>query len=338
MRLVTFELATPLGPARRTGALVAPDQVLDLCLARAAQHASLGRPRHRQLAEAEVPSDMLELLQGGEYALDAAREAVGYASTSGDEALDGAPIRHNVSDVRLLAPLPRPNSLRDFLVFEEHLRNVGRTIGRPGQLPPEGYNLPAHYKGNVDAIYGPDDTVPYPGYTEKLDYELEICAVVGRQGRRIKEADGESYIAGYTLYNDWSARDIQMREGSVGIGPGIGKDFASSIGPCIATPDEFSVEHSKLEARVDGETWSSGTLANMHFSFPQIIEYITQEADIVPGDLLGSGTIGLGCGFETDRYLSPGMTVELEAEGIGLLRNRLGEKGPRSHIGAPNDA
>jgi 2-keto-4-pentenoate hydratase/2-oxohepta-3-ene-1,7-dioic acid hydratase in catechol pathway len=277
---------------------------------------------------------MLELLQGGEYALEAAREAVAHASTRGDETLDGAAIVHNVSAVRLLAPLPRPNSLRDFLVFEEHLRNVGRTLGRPDQLPPEWYNLPAHYKGNVDAIYGPEDIVPYPGYTEKLDYELEICAVVGRHGRRIKEADGDSYIAGYTLYNDWSARDIQMREGSVGIGPGIGKDFASSIGPCIAIPDEFRVEHSQLAARVDGETWSTGTLANMHFSFPQIIEYITQEADIVPGGLLGSGTIGVGCGFERDRYLSPGMTVELEAEGIGLLRNRLGDKGPRSAIGA----
>jgi 2-keto-4-pentenoate hydratase/2-oxohepta-3-ene-1,7-dioic acid hydratase in catechol pathway len=335
MRLVTFQLSTPLGPTTRTGALVGHDHVVDLCLARAAYHAARGRPRYRALAEAEVPSDMLELLHGGEYTMEAAREAVDHAAVGGDEAVDGAPVRHAVDDVRILAPLPRPNSLRDFLVFEEHLRNVGRTIGRADQLPPEWYNLPAHYKGNVEAIYGPEDVVPYPGYTEKLDYELEICAVVGKTGRQVKEADGESYIAGYTLYNDWSARDIQMREGSVGIGPGIGKDFASSIGPCIATPDEFSVEDSKLEARIDGETWSSGTLANMHFSFPQIIEYISQEATIVPGDLLGSGTIGLGCGFEVDRYLSPGMTVELEAEGIGLLRNSIGEKGPRSSIGAP---
>jgi len=334
MRLVTFELAGALGPVRRTGAL-AGDEVIDLNLARSALHAGRGRPRHRQLADAEVPSDMLELLQGGEYTMEAGREALDHIAASGDETLNGVAIRHPAGDVRLLAPLPRPNSLRDFLVFEEHLRNVGRTIGRGDQLPPEWYNLPAHYKGNVDAIYGPDDVVPYPGYTEKLDYELEICAVVGRHGRRIKEADGASYIAGYTLYNDWSARDIQMREGSVGIGPGIGKDFASSIGPCIATPDEFSTEHSRLEARVDGETWSNGTLANMHFSFPQIIEYISQEADIVPGDLLGSGTIGLGCGFEVDRYLSPGMTVELEAEGIGVLRNALSDKGPRSPIGAP---
>jgi 2-keto-4-pentenoate hydratase/2-oxohepta-3-ene-1,7-dioic acid hydratase in catechol pathway len=123
----------------------------------------------------------------------------------------------------------------------------------------------------------------------------------------------------------------------VGIGPGIGKDMASSIGPTIATPDEFSPENSKLEARVDGETWSSGTLSDMHFSFEQIIEFITQEADVVPGDLLGSGTIGMGCGFERNRFLTPGMTVELEAEGIGLLRNTLGDQTPlalRSAIGA----
>jgi len=254
-------------------------------------------------------------------------------SQAGAETIDGAVIRHELHAIRLLAPLPRPNSLRDFLVVEEHLRNAYRTLGRSDQFPPEWYNLPAHYKGNVDAIYGPDDVVPYPGYTDKLDYELEICAVVGKRGRRVKEADADSYIVGYTLYNDWSARDIQMRESSVGIGPGIGKDFASSMGPCIATPDEFDVGESRLEARVDGETRSSGTLAKMHFSFAQIIEYITQEAEIVPGDLLGSGTIGNGCGFESNRYLDPGMLVELEAQGIGILRNRVGEKGPRSSIG-----
>jgi 2-keto-4-pentenoate hydratase/2-oxohepta-3-ene-1,7-dioic acid hydratase in catechol pathway len=253
--------------------------------------------------------------------------------------VDGAAMRHSVSDLRLLAPLPRPNSLRDFLVFEEHLSNIGKLLGRENPVPPEWYNLPAHYKGNPDAIYGPEDVVPYPGYTEKLDYELEICAVVGRRGRHIKARDATPYIAGYTLYNDWSARDIQMRESSVGIGPGIGKDMASSIGPTIATPDEFSTQTSRLTARVDGEEWSSGTLADMHFSFEQIIEFITQEADVVPGDLLGSGTIGMGCGFERDKYLRPGMTIELEAEGIGLLRNTLGDQSPpelRSQIGAPS--
>lgn len=334
MRLVTFELSTPLGAVRRTGALV-QEQVVDLCFARGSLLQSLGRPRYRALAEAEVPSDMLQLLEGGEYAQDCAREALAHVARSGADEVDGAVISHPRPAVKLLSPLPRPNSLRDFLVVEEHLRNAYRTLGREDSFPPEWFNLPAHYKGNVDAIYGPDEMVPYPGFTDKLDYELEVCAVVGRRGYRVKAEAADAYIAGYTLYNDWSARDIQMRESSVGIGPGIGKDFASSLGPCIATADEFDVAGARLQARVDGETWSDGSLANMHFSFPEIIEYISQEAPIVPGDLLGSGTIGNGCGLESGRYLEPGMVVELEGEGIGILRNRLSEKGPRSEIGAP---
>jgi 2-keto-4-pentenoate hydratase/2-oxohepta-3-ene-1,7-dioic acid hydratase in catechol pathway len=335
MRLVTFELKTPVGAMRRTGARAEGDHVVDLELARAAQHAAKGRARHRALAAAEVPSDMLALLEGGEHTLDCAREALEHVARTGDGELDGAVIRHRLDEIKLLAPLPRPTSLRDFLLFEEHLHNCMKTLGRTDPIPTEWYKLPAHYKGNPDAIYGPDDVVPYPGYTDKLDFELEVCAVVGRRGRRVDAADATAYIAGYTLYNDWSARDIQMREQSIGVGPGIGKDMASSIGPTIATPDEFDCSRSQLEARVDGETWSRGTLADMRFSFEQVIEYISQEAEVVPGDLLGSGTIGMGCGLEHDRYLKPGTTVELEAEGIGVLRNVVGEKGPRSSIGAP---
>jgi 2-keto-4-pentenoate hydratase/2-oxohepta-3-ene-1,7-dioic acid hydratase in catechol pathway len=326
VKLVTFEVPGPLGPIRRSGAL-RDDAVIDLSLARAAQLASSGRPRAVAIAAAEVPQDLLELLRGGDWALDTAREAVDFAVDQGADTLDGARVRHALEDVRLLAPLPRPNSLRDFLVVEEHLRNVYRTFGRENQFPPEWYNLPAHYKGNVDAIYGPEDVVPYPSYTETLDYELEICAVVGRAGRRVAAEDADAYIAGYTLYNDWSARDIQMRESSVGIGPGVGKDFGSSIGPCIATPDEFDPATSRLQARVDGETWSDGSLAAMHFSFAEIVEFFTQEEEMQPGDLLGSGTIGNGCGAEFGRYLAVGSTVELEAEGIGVLRNTIGPKG-----------
>jgi 2-keto-4-pentenoate hydratase/2-oxohepta-3-ene-1,7-dioic acid hydratase in catechol pathway len=322
MRLVTFEIGTPLGPVRRTGAL-ADDAVIDLSLARAAVLTHSGRARAVPIAQAEVPSDMLDLLGGGQFALDAARDAVDHVLTDGVEELDGARVRHAEDDVRLVAPLPKPNSLRDFLVVEEHFRNARRTTGIEDALPAEWYRLPAHYKGNVDAIYGPDDVVPYPAFTEKLDYELEICAVVGRAGRSISASEAAAYIAGYTLYNDWSARDHQMREMSVGLGPGISKDFASSIGPCIATPDEFDPSTSRLEARVDGELWSSGSLAKMHFSFEEIIEYVSQAETIQPGDLLGSGTIGGGCGFEFGRYLEPGITVELWAEGIGTLRNRV---------------
>ena len=322
MRLVTFEIGTPLGVVRRTGAWEG-EAIIDLQLARTLFLDRLGRARAAIIAEAEIPADMLEFLQGGEYALELAREAVAQVLERGDDRFGTAIVRHAEADVRLLAPLPRPNSLRDFLVFEEHLRNCLRTMGVEHSFPPEWYTLPAHYKGNPDAIYGPEDVVPYPPYTERLDFELEVCAVVGSSAYRVKAGDAASYIFGYTLYNDWSARDLQRRESSVGIGPGISKDFASSIGPCIVTADAFDTQTAQLAARVNGEQVASGTLAAMHFSFEEIVEYASQEATLKPGDLLGSGTIGGGCGLEFGRYLEPGSTVELWGEGIGTLRNQV---------------
>lgn len=325
MKLVTFELPTAIGPCRRTGALEG-DTVFDLSLARTAQLASQGRPRARELAEVEVPADMLELLRGGDRAIELARAAVDQARQEGWEHIDGATVRHDLEAVRLLAPLPRPNSLRDFLVVEEHIRQARIQMSLGEDIPSEWFNLPAHYKGNVDAIYGPEDTIPYPSFTNWLDYELEVCAVIGCAGARVGADDAGAYIAGYTLLNDWTARDFQVRDSSIGIGPGISKDFASSIGPCIVTPDEFDRSNGYLEVRVDGERRATGTLAAMRFTFEEIIEYTTMEAEIQPGDLLGSGTIGSGSGIELGIDVKPGQVVELEAEGIGVLRNRVGEK------------
>ncbi|MBN9624154.1 MAG: fumarylacetoacetate hydrolase family protein [Actinobacteria bacterium] len=290
MRLVTFETDGPDGPEQRTGALV-EGGVLDLA------------------AAAEVPADMLALLEAGAPALAAAREAV--AAGTGPIVPAG--------EYRLAPPLPRPNSLRDFMVVEEHVMNSFKKV------PDEWFNLPVYYAGNVDEIYGPDDVVPWPGYSDKLDYELELCAVVGMAGRRIPVERAAEHIAGYTLYNDWSARDIQEREMSVGIGPAMGKHFASSIGPCIAT----DIDHDQivLAATIDGEEWSRGAIGDMHFSFEQIISWVSQEQTLYPGDLLGSGTMGRGCGYELDRWIAPGSVVELSADGIGTLRNQVGEKG-----------
>jgi 2-keto-4-pentenoate hydratase/2-oxohepta-3-ene-1,7-dioic acid hydratase in catechol pathway len=324
MRLVTFELPTPLGKIRRSGALE-DDTVFDLALSRTAQLASRGTARASTIAKAEVPEDMLEFLRGGEYALEAAREAVDHVKSSGDEDVDGATVRHDLTDVRLLAPLPRPNSLRDYLTFEEHLKNGLKAMGSTASLPEEFFKLPVHYKANVDRIFGPDDPVPYPTITERFDYELEICAVIGKSGYRVRAEDATPFIVGYTILNDWSARDFQTREWSVGMGPVISKDNGYSIGPCIATPDEFGPE-SKLTAKVDGEVWSEGNLEGMIFSFEEMIEFATLDSVVEPGDLLGSGTIAGGCGFEFNRYVAPGATVEIEAEGIGVLRNTVGER------------
>src|ERR1700758_1143558 len=188
MRLVTFEIGTPLGLVRRTGAWEG-DAIIDLQLARTLFLDRLGRARAAIISEGEIPADMLEFLQGGAYALELAREAVAQVLERGDDRFGTAIVRHAEGDVRLLAPLPRPNSLRAFLVFEEHLRNCLRTMGVEDSFPPEWYNLPAHYKGNPDAIYGPEDVVPYPPYTQRLDFELEVCAVVGSSAYRAKADD-----------------------------------------------------------------------------------------------------------------------------------------------------
>ncbi len=319
MRLVTFEVASTVGRQRRTGAL-SRDRVVDLSAARADQLRRAGQPAAARVAEAQLPTDMLALLELGESALDVAREAIANADAHGE---DEAPARtsYGLDEVWLLAPIPRPPSLRDFMVAEEHVRRSFKD-----DPPKEWWNIPVYYKGNCEEIYGPEDTVPWPAYTEKLDYELEICAVIGTSGRNIKSDRADELIVGYTIYNDWSARDIQMREMSVGIGPGYGKDFGSSLGPVIATKDEFDWD-AQMTARIDGEVWSSGTLGTMHFSFQEIIEWVSQDQTLRPGDLLGSGTVGGGCGLELDRWITEGSVVELEVEGIGVLRNYVSARG-----------
>ena len=320
MRLVTFEVESTLGHHRRTGAL-SDDRVIDLSAARADQLRRRGRPAAARVAAGELPSEMLALLELGEPGLEAAREAITHAETHGAEE---APTRisYALDEVWLLAPIPRPPSLRDFMVAEEHVRRSFKD-----DPPAEWWNIPVYYKGNCEEIYGPEDTIPWPAYTGKLDYELELCAVIGAAGRNVSAERADELILGYTIYNDWSARDIQLREMSVGIGPGYGKDFGSSIGPAIVTKDEFDRDGAKLQARIDGEVWSSGTLGTMHFSFQEIIAWVSQDQSLRPGDLLGSGTVGGGCGLELDRWISEGSIVELEAEGIGVLRNYVSARG-----------
>ena len=310
MKLVTYTVDTPLGTVDRLGALE-QEEVIDLTSAYEAKLADEGEPDPEALAALLVPPSMLELLRREEHGMFAAREAVRFAR-------ENKTLRFPLGEVKLGAPLSRPNSLRDFMVVEEHVKNSFR-----GEVPREWYEIPVHYKGNPDSILGPDEDVKWPSYTEKLDYELELCAIIGKRGRRIREEDATSYIAGYTIFNDWSARDIQFREMEVGLGPALGKDFANSIGPCLVTPDEIDIYTAPMEARVNGEVWSSGTQGAMRFDFSQIIAHLSKEQTLMPGDMLGSGTVGRGCGLELDRWIQRGDIVELTVEGIGVLRNRV---------------
>jgi 2-keto-4-pentenoate hydratase/2-oxohepta-3-ene-1,7-dioic acid hydratase in catechol pathway len=242
-----------------------------------------------------------------------------------------APIgtRRRVDGARLLAPL-RPRSLRDFLTWEGHMVNALSRLGR--DVPAEWYEVPAYYKAIPDTVIGPEDEIPWPPYTDRLDHELELAAVIGSPGRDIPREQALEHVFGYTLWNDLSARDVQARELPIGMGPGKGKDWDGSnvLGPCIVTADEVDVSNVVLEVRVNGERWGGDTTASMYHTFADLIAYASLAQTLHPGDVLGSGTATGGSGIELDRWLQPGDIVELEAEPIGILRNTVGRKGAPS--------
>ena len=249
------------------------------------------------------------------------------------------PIGHPVAvdNVRLLAPLPRPPSVRDFYAFEGHVRSTRAHQGL--DMEPDWYRLPVFYFSSPHVVIGPDDDVEPPD-TEELDFELEVAAVVGREARNLGVEQASAAIAGYTIFNDWSARDIQRREVRVGLGPAKGKDFASSLGPVLVTPDELGDDPGRPEgemcARVNGSEWSRARLSDLQHSFSDMVAYASRSSRVVLGDVIGSGTAGTGCILElagtygTDRYpwLRRGDVVELEVEGIGVLRNRVAPPPP----------
>jgi fumarylacetoacetate (FAA) hydrolase len=236
------------------------------------------------------------------------------------------------SSVVFEAPIQNPPSLRDFYAFEQHVKNARAKRGL--DIPKEWYDFPAFYYSNPHVIYGPDHDVPYPSYSRRLDYELEIACVIGKGGVDISEQKAESHIAGYTIMNDWSARDVQVGEMKVGLGPAKAKDFATSLGPWLVTADELQDRKMapgkyelKMTARVNGTILSRGNTSTMHWTFPQMIARASQSVQLYPGDVFGSGTVGNGSilelGEKTQRWLKPRDTVELEIERLGKLRNRI---------------
>jgi len=231
-----------------------------------------------------------------------------------------------VTDAQLLAPL-RPRSLRDFLAFEGHLKNAYARLGR--DIPEEWYAVPAYYKGMPDTVIGPDVVGPWPAYSDELDHELELAAIIGATVRDVAPRDAAAAIFGYTIWNDVSARDVQRREGPVGMGPGKAKDWDGSnvLGPCIVTADAFDAGDAAMRVRVNGELWGQDTSDHMHHSFAAMIAYVSRSQTLRPGEVIGSGTAAGGSGLELGRRLAPGDVVELEIEGIGVLRNTIGPRG-----------
>lgn len=281
--------------------------------------------------------DMIAVIAGGQESL---RRIRAWLDAPADEyCVEGGA-------VTLLAPLPRPTQIRDCGNYEKH---VSQAIAAAQQLraratpdpeatlarfraagafdiPPVWYEQPLYYKGNPMTVVGPDADVVRPSAAGLMDYELELAAIIGGPVKNLAEADALGAIFGYTIFNDFSARDVQSRETSFRFGPAKGKDFdtGNAIGPCIVTADAIpDPEALTMIARVNGVEKVRTTSGNMQHSVAKTIAYISRDETLHPGDLIAFGTVGDGCGYESLEFLNDGDVVELEVEGIGVLRNRL---------------
>jgi 2-keto-4-pentenoate hydratase/2-oxohepta-3-ene-1,7-dioic acid hydratase in catechol pathway len=326
MRLVTFRALGDGEAGQRIGALLPDGRLVDLVSGFAAYQQSRRNGGSGGSGDGpRMPGEMVAFFEGGRTTRDMAESVLGFAGDAlsrGDAPRGprGETVVHEPGTVKLLAPVPRPRRIRDYLTYPAHAAGSGLAL-------PEAFAaMPICYKGNIDSVIGPDEEIVWPAYSDQLDYELEIGFYTGKGGRNIPAEQAGDYIAAVTIFNDVSARDIQMFEMSLRIGPSKGKDFCNVMGPCAVTPDEIDEFNLKMQARVNGEVWTDAVSRERQFSFAEILAWASYCEDVYPGEFMAVGTVGGGCGLELDRWLKPGDVVELEVEGIGVLRNRYGQR------------
>ncbi len=290
-----------------------------------------------KLADKRLPTKLLTFIEKHEKFFQIIKE----------NKLEKIKAHYKVSQVALLPPLPKPPSIRDFIGFEQHMLNASKAFGHT--IKETYYDIPLFYFTNHHAVYGPNDEIKKPAKETKLDMELELAVVMGKKGNDIGAQEADDYIFGYTIFNDWTARAIQGEEMKMPLGPAKGKDFANAFGPCIVTKDEFEKyrckltrarhpkhlkmpEHKenrfdvKMTAKINDQLICEGNYKTVYWAFPEMIERASRNnVSLMPGDIIGSGTVGWGClvenKFSVHRPLEPGDVVELEIEGIGILKN-----------------
>ncbi len=298
-----------------------------------------------------VATDMLQFLQKGKTAMTKAN-VIHQKIVKGDSEL--TPIA--LEKCQLLAPIKNPTSLRDAYAFRQHVATARKNRG--AAMIPEFDEFPVFYFSNHNAIQGPFDAIEcMPDHFEKLDYELEVAIVIGKKGKNIKASEADKYIAGFMIMNDLSARRLQMEEMRLSLGPAKGKDFSTVLGPYLLTPDELTqalvptqsnhtgnTYNLDMKCWVNGELLSSGNMKSMHWTFAEIIERCSYGVDLVPGDVIGSGTVGTGCLLElngtkkrenpdyTEQWLQEGDIVEMEVAKLGKIKNHITKSASKNSL------
>jgi len=334
MRLVTFEVQTILGRFERIGAL-AHGTIVDLtsaCAANLAQSQNLNAAR--RTAAALAPPDMIGFLEGQSESRGLAGEALDYVGglLPGEKhplGPEGERLTFDESEIRLLAPVPRPPMIRDGILILDHYR-VGMErlfkIAEQDRIPEAAKTMPIFWKPSRGAVAGHGEPIRWPKYSEKLDYEFELGMYIGKRGKDISVEKAQEHIAGYTVFNDLGLRDIQPAEISLRMGPAKAKDFETSkiMGPCLVTADEIpSVEKLGLIVKVNDEVWFDGAISGWSFSFAELMAYVSRDEALEVGDFFGSGPPAYSVGFEIDRWIKPGDIVACEIEGVGVLSNQI---------------
>jgi len=326
VKLVSFEVPTALGAVVRIGAVDADGAFIDLVAGYTHWLARLGATPEaaRRIAAAVFPADMVGFITGGEVVLDAARQVLDWAATDEAESVDAPPVRYAPGAVTLLPPVARPPLLRDFMAFETHLKNIYPKLNR--EIPPEWYTMPVYYKGNPGSMGTHGQDVPIPEWADELDYEFELAIVIGKAGQDIPRERAMDHVFGYMIYNDFSERGIQAREMSVGLGPAKGKDFhnAHVFGPYLVTKDEIADPYDlAMTCRVNGEVRCAENSGSIHWRYEDMIAHASTCERMAVGEIFGTGTVGNGSGAERGEFLQRGDVIELEVDGLGLLRNRV---------------
>lgn len=250
-----------------------------------------------------------------------ALESMEEGSESWKRTLSQTPIP--IAEVVLLPPVENPGAFLDFYTFEEHVKTTREKRGL--KMVAEWYQYPVWYNGSTRCFSGDNETVVFPDNEQKKDFELELAIVIKKPCFRVGVDRASDYIGGYTIINDFSARELQEKIMRIGLGPAKAKDFNTGMGPCLATPDEIEFPRNlKMRAWVNGELWSEGNSGSSYYTFEQMIAFASEYQTLYPGDILASGTLGMGCGLEQDRFLNKGDRVVLEIEKIGRLTHGIG--------------
>jgi 2-keto-4-pentenoate hydratase/2-oxohepta-3-ene-1,7-dioic acid hydratase in catechol pathway len=328
MKLYTYQIATKIGPFERIGAEV-DGKIVDLNLACTAYLTKTKDPDPYGSAAFYIPPHMIHFFQGGDKSKAMAQESLEFIKDELQkngkmEGPRNEQILYAFDEVKLMAPVPRPNLVRDCIVFLEHFRERWGKRGWP--IPDVFYKYPPYATQSGAIVAGTGDPIWMPRYTKQLDFELELGLYIGKKGIDIREEEAEQYIAGFTVYNDVSARDVQMEEGGMRMGPSKGKNFehSSIMGPCLVTTDQIDYNNLKMIVRINGNLMAEDNSKDMYHKFPKIISHISQEEYLYPGDFIASGTCPHGTAQDTiKRWLQPGDVLELEIEGIGTIRNEI---------------